>query len=57
MRIFIIKMLNRAERTKPKCGLMTQETAGVGQKGNILVIEYLIVLTIMLVLLALIVRN
>ena len=50
-------MLNRAERTEPKCGLMTQETAGVGQKGNIHCIEYLIVLTVMLVALAIAVRN
>ena len=55
----IIKMLKVVEmkRRSERCSLMTQEIVGVGQKGKILVIEYLIVLTVLLVLVAILVRN
>ena len=45
------------KRRYERCSLMTQEIVGVGQKGNIHRIEYLIVLTVLLVLVAAFVRN
>ncbi len=60
MHINIIKILSRRvelKRRYERCSTMTQETVGVGQKGKVHCIEYLIVLAILLVLVAVIVRS